>query len=155
MSTENILLYKKAYVELYYIISLLSKEEQSKIPPEFINYINDNKDQNYSFYPDLSKELLEQEYMIETKALLVNLYETYLAPESEKEFWEKYDKVCSSTLEEEKRKDFQQKNTLETFQETDNEEVKINSIETNILEYKESFFSKIKNFIKNLLKTGK
>lgn len=86
MTNEKSILYQKAYVELYELIKILSKTQQSKIPKDFIEYINNNKDNNYTFTIDNSKGILEQEYMTETKALIVKLYEKYLAPEDEKEF---------------------------------------------------------------------
>ena len=40
MTKEKSLAYKKAYVELYELIKLLTKQEQEKIPNDFIEYIN-------------------------------------------------------------------------------------------------------------------
>lgn len=98
MTEEKKLLYRKAYVELYEIIKNLPKEEQDKIPENFINNLCANMDKNYSFEMDKEKELFEQEYKTETKALFVELYEKYLAPENEKCFWKDYDKICLNMI---------------------------------------------------------
>ena len=104
MTKEKRLLYQKAYVELYEMIKMLSDEERMKIPEYFIEYLNSNMDTNYKFSLDTEKGLLEQDYMVETKALIVKLYEKYYAPESEKEFWNEYHKLCFNMIEEQKKK---------------------------------------------------
>ena len=91
MIQEKKILYKKAYVELLELIKNLSKQEQNKIPKQIIDYLEKNKDTNYIFRIDENKEILEQEYMVETKALIVKLYEKFLVLENEKELWKKYD----------------------------------------------------------------
>lgn len=96
--------YKKAYAELLEIIKLLPKEEQNKIPDTFKKNLEDNIDKNYIFVLDKEKDILEQEYKDETKALFVELYERYLATEDEEEFWRKYDKICFNMINAEKQK---------------------------------------------------
>lgn len=79
MTKEKTILYKQAYVELYSMLKKLPKEQYDKIPNKFIEHIDNEKDDNYIFKYDNSIPLLEQNYMIETKALIVKLYEKYLA----------------------------------------------------------------------------
>lgn len=97
--------YAKAYMELYEIIKNLSLKDQNKIPKEFINFLKDNMDTNYSFIFDYKKDLLEQEIKVETKALLVKLYENYLAKPEEKNFWSQYDNDCLKIEENKKSND--------------------------------------------------
>ena len=94
--------YKKAYVELNEIIKNMSKQEKQKIPKIFIENLTNKMDKDYIFVMDNKKNILEQNLMVETKALLVELYERYLAPDEEKEFWKKYDKICLNKIEKEK-----------------------------------------------------
>ena len=94
--------YLKAYVELYEIIKKLSSGDQSKIPEGFIAFLKENMDINYTFIYDDTKSLLSQDIKVETKALLVKLYQTYLANPEEKEFWDKYSRECTK-IEEEKK----------------------------------------------------
>lgn len=95
--------YKRAYTELNEIIKELSKEELEKIPNELIRNIETNIDKEYKWEYDKSKTLLDQDLMPETKALIVEIYEKYLCPENEKEFWKEYDKICINKIEEQKK----------------------------------------------------
>lgn len=112
MTKEKSALYKKAYVELYEMIKFLSDEEREKIPRYFIEYIHNNMDVNYTFNIDNTKGLLEQKYMVETKALIVKIYEKYFADESETEFWNKYHRICFNMIEEEKKVKYDSDNFL-------------------------------------------
>ena len=48
--------------------------------------------------------------MTETKALLVQLYIKYLAPENEKELWEKYNQICLNEVEKKRREKYNPEN---------------------------------------------
>ena len=162
MTNEKTLVYKKAYVELLEVLKLLSYNEQSKIPENFLKYIANNRDQNYTFYIDDSKDLLEQNFMVETKALIVQIYKNFLLPEEEKEFWMDYDKICLNMIECEKKKKYNvdifeksknkanELNNIEN-QENTNIEVAENSTDTQLIEYKEPFFTRFKRFIFKIL----
>jgi hypothetical protein len=102
MTNEKNILYRKAYVELLEIIKFLPKKYKDKIPKKIIDNLCKNMDKNYSFKMDKTKGLLEQNYTLETKALLVELYERYLAIDSEKDFWENYDRICLKMIEDKK-----------------------------------------------------
>ena len=104
MKKEKELQYKKAYVELNEIIKVLSDEQKDKIPEVFKNNLIENMDTEYKFEFDDTKGIFEQDLMVETKALLVEIYERYLAPEEEKELWEKYDRFCLNKIEERREK---------------------------------------------------
>ena len=94
--------YKMAYVELNEIIKHLSEDEQLKIPETFKKNLLKEMDKEYKFIFDNKKGLLGQTYMNETKALYIKLYKQYLA--TEKDVWKKYDSICHSIIENEKRK---------------------------------------------------
>lgn len=103
MTNEKKTIYAKAYVELYELIKNLTEQERAKIPKEFIDFVKTKMDKNYVFKINNSYGLLEQNYLTETKALIVKLYERYLAPEEDKELWKKYDMYCKKRIEEKKR----------------------------------------------------
>ena len=150
MIKEKRLLYQKAYVELYEMIKLLSDEERGKIPEYFIEYLYNNMDTNYKFSIDAEKGLLEQDYMVQTKALIVKLYEKYFAPESEKEFWNEYHNLCFKMIEEQKRKNYSPDNI---FKQTVHPESKLTepvSQEKALVEVKQGFFSKFIDKIKEI-----
>ena len=143
--------YKKAHVELYEIIKRLSNAEKDKIPPTFMNNLKNDMDENYVFVMDETKSLLDQDYKVETKALLVELYERYLASEDEKDFWKKYDRICLNMIEERKKEQY---NPDDLFKKKDNNENK-EKIECNNLPIKmekERLFDKILKWVYNIFK---
>ena len=86
--------YEKAYLELYELIKRIPLKDRTKIPNDFIEFLKNKINSNYIFKYDKSKSLLDQDVMVETKALLVQLYEKYLSKPEEKEFWNKYNIEC-------------------------------------------------------------
>ena len=158
MTNEKNIQYKKAYVELNEILKVLSKEQKEKIPKNFINNILNNMDKNYKFTFDESKGIFEQDLMVETEALLVEIYERYLAPSEEEELWRKYDRFCLDKIENEKREKynidiFRDKNTINKPNLVIRNENSLNEKNNNNIpvEYKkQKIFNKIVNFIKGL-----
>ena len=124
MIKEKMIQYKKAYTELNEIFQILSSEQKDKIPLVFINNVKNNMDTNYEFKYDISKEIFEQNLMIETKALLIEIYEKYLAPIEEKELWNKYDQICLSKIEQNKR----EKYNINIFEDSKVNENKVDNI---------------------------
>lgn len=156
MTKEKELLYKNAYSELNEILKVLSKEQKDKIPSSFIENVRKNMNVNYKFQYDMSKGIFEQDLLLETKALLVEIYEKYLAKEQDKEIWDKYDKFCLNKIENEKR----EKYNINVFEKNEsnennlNDNIKIDSIEEDkenlpIIYKKENVIKKIINKIKS------
>lgn len=139
------IIYKRAYTELNEIIKELSKAEREKIPLELIKNIEANISEEYKWKYDNSKTLLEQKILLETKALLVEIYEKYLSEEDEKEFWKEYDKICLKNIEELKESAFKNNNIFKAKEE--------NIIKHEIVERKkDTFLKKIFNKIRNIFK---
>ena len=76
---------KNAYTEVYTILKDLNEEEFNKIPPEIIETIRINRNQEYLYELDDDLELKEQEMLPETKAILFNLFRDYLSTPEQKE----------------------------------------------------------------------
>ena len=149
MTKEKTLQYQKAYVELNEILKSLSEEENSKIPKAFKDNLVKNMDKSYKFELDSSKGIFEQKLMVETEALLVEIYERYLASAKEKEVWEKYDKICLNRIEQNKKEKYNPSNmfinrNIEQCQDL-NQNI---TDETAMVAYKESIFTKIKKWFK-------
>lgn len=138
--------YKMAYVELNEIIKHLSEDEQLKIPETFKKNLLKEMDKEYKFIFDNQKGLLGQTYMNETKALYIKLYKQYLA--TEKDVWKKYDNICHSIIENEKRKKYYSNNIFKTHIEDLKREGQTKAMvkleEKNIIK---KIISKIKKFI--------
>lgn len=77
--------YANAYAEVYTILKYLKPEERNKIPQNFIKTIKENKNDNYILYIDWSKELKEQNLLIETRAILFNIFKDYLATKTQRD----------------------------------------------------------------------
>ena len=146
MTKEKSIRYKKAYTELNEIFKTLDKEQKDKIPKDFINNISNNMDKDYKFEFDSSKGIFEQDLMTETEALLVEIYERYLAPSEEKEMWQKYDRYCLNKIEEEKRKKY----NYDIFNKNENINKEISKINLPVEVKKEKFYEKIINFLKKI-----
>lgn len=85
---ENEKIYGRAYRELYVIISNLTEEMKEKIPKKVIENISRKMDKTYDFKLE-NNDIFNSEYMVETKALFLELYIRYIA-EDEEDFWEVY-----------------------------------------------------------------
>lgn len=138
--------YKKAFVELNEIIKRMSKKEKERIPQSFMKNLEKEMDKEYTYVYDENKGIQEQELKVETKALLVEIYEKYLAPEEEKELWEKYDKICLESIEEKKKRNYNPENI---FKENIKSDVNKNLPVT--IE-KKSIFARFLEIVKNFFK---
>ena len=158
---EKEMIYSRAYRELYVIISNLTKEMKEKIPKNVIENISRKMDGTYDFNLE-NNDIFNTEYMVETKALFLELYIRYIA-EDEEDFWEMYKEKRNDLFKKEIEKEY-----LVRKDENSNS-IKIKDgidIVNNIIEEKEEknflpseirekniiekFFQKISNIIKSI-----
>ena len=136
----------KRLVEVEYILRKLEEEYIKKIPQEIWDYIEENKDKNYIFKYDDSKNLLEQNLNIDTISILTYINIEYLLDEKQKmemiEFFEK-DK---SIAEQEKAELYNPEDIFKTKKE--NKEQESSLIEVKITKWYEKFFAFFKNMFK-------
>lgn len=97
--------YSLAYKELYLIILNLNKEMREKIPKNVVENIERKMDKTYDFNIEEGKDIFSSEYMLETKALFLELYTRYIA-EDEEEFWEVYKEKRNGLLKKEIEKEY-------------------------------------------------
>ena len=76
--------YKKRLVEVDEVLDHLSEENLSKIPLEIRQAIKENKDKNYVWKFDETKELKDQGLSKDTIAILAYLNSEYLLNEEQK-----------------------------------------------------------------------
>ena len=158
---ENEKIYGRAYRELYVIILNLTKEMKEKIPKKVIENISRKMDKTYDFKLE-NNDIFNSEYMVETKALFLELYIRYIA-EDEEDLWE---------MQKEKRNDLFKKEIEKEYlvrKDENSNSIKIKDgidIVNNIIEEKEEknflpseirekniiekFFQKISNIIKSI-----
>lgn len=135
---------KHAYSEVYAILNLLSWNLINKIPENIWKNIEDKRDkENVVEIYDI-KEYHASE---QTSKLLAVLYKNYFATDEEKNIIIAKEKILFQRKQEELQKKY---NSDDMFKNKDNklESIKVTENKTNITEYKESIFTKIKNWIK-------
>lgn len=156
---ENV--YKKALKEVYEFINILSDEERNKIPQIYISNIEKEMDASHQFVYDITKKLSEQNFMNESKAIIVDIYIKYFSEKKECEKWEKYYKISNNLIEERKIKEFNPDNIFtdnnkrieERENETKNiEETALTRIDNNIFK---DIINRIKSIIKKFFDRGK
>lgn len=97
--------YSLAYKELYLIILNLNKEMREKIHKNVVENIESKMDKTYDFNIEEGKDIFSIEYMLETKALFLELYTRYIA-EDEEEFWEVYKEKRNGLFKKEIEKEY-------------------------------------------------
>ena len=101
---EKEMIYGRAYRELYVIILNLTKEMKEKIPKKVIENISRKMDKTYDFKLE-NNDIFNSEYMVETKALFLELYIRYIA-EDEEDFWEMYKEKRNDLFKKEIEKEY-------------------------------------------------
>ena len=142
---------RNAYKEVYTVLQDLNEEEYNKIPPEVIETIKENSNEEYEFV--LNDELEEQLLLPETKAILFNLFRDYLATPVQKEKIIKMQTEERKKLEEKKKQNYDNVDIFKTNKNKDVEE-KVNIQELQLVQIKKGglfrkLINKIKLFFKN------
>ena len=135
---------KNAYKEVYTILQELNEEEYNKIPPEIIEAIRANMNEEYEYELDDEVELKDHQMLPQTKAILFNIFRDYLAIPEQKE------KIIRMQNEERQKNEIKKQKQYNTdvFENKQKENSKQNQQETTqLIEYKENIFKKILNKI--------
>ncbi|MDR0978558.1 MAG: hypothetical protein LBL91_01215, partial [Lachnospiraceae bacterium] len=75
--------YNNAFAEAFVILNLLNEEEYNKIPSEMLNVISSNMNKEY-YYEIQDDFNLDSNMLVETKAILFNIFRDYLCTEEQK-----------------------------------------------------------------------
>lgn len=147
--------YNKRLVEVDEILNYLSEEDLLKIPEEVRNTIKENKDKEYVWKYDVSKELKEQNLSRDTIILLSYLNMEYLLNEEQKKYMQQLHELNEKKLEELKTEKY---SVDDLFKKKKKEETQITEKveEKSLIECKEeNIFTKVINKIKNFFKKFK
>ena len=149
--------YKKAYKEVLEIIKYFPQKEYAKIPKEKIDFYKNNMDKNYDFTINPEIDLAEQNISKEANAIIVNLFTDYYATEEQKVKIKEILDLNQEKEEQSKREKYNPDNIFKKInkEEKNDEEIITNTTNTALVEYKESFFTKFKNFIFKILHINK
>lgn len=140
--------YNKRLVEVDEILNYLSEEDLLKIPEELRNTIKENKDKEYFWKYDETKPLKEQDVSRDTIAFLSYLNMEYLLNEKQKEFMQQLHELNEKKLEEAKVEKYSVEDLFKKNKPQQEETEEIEQ-ELSLVEYKESFFTKVITKIKN------
>lgn len=142
--------YKNALVEVDAVLDCLQYEEYIKIPPNIINAIKLNKNDEYIFEYDEELDYENWNLMSEAKAILYNLFKKYLATDEQKQYFKQKEQLEIMKLERAKEKKY---NTYELFKMKEENISKENKNLKSLIEVKEKkWYKKIFNFIKKYLR---
>lgn len=143
------MLSSKAYTEVYYIICHMSDEMRSEIPEKIINNIKNRMDKNYNFVIE-DDDFENVKLLDDTEKILSVLYTDYLATDEEREIILNKEKIINK-----RKKENEYKVTVinDVFNQQENSNTYNFVSSSNLVEKKEeSWYRKIINFLKNLLK---
>lgn len=147
--------YAKAYREVLEIIKYFPKEEYAKIPKEKIEFYKKNMNRDYNFTINPEIDLSEQNISPEANAIIVNLFTDYYATEKQKNKIKEILDLNQKKEEQAKREKYNPDNIFKKEEKVQNtyieEKITENSNSTALIEYKESFFLRFKNFIFKIL----
>lgn len=135
--------YKIAYGEVLEILKYISKEEFNKIPHNMVEMFRENASNENKFVYNPNKTLQEQDVSEIARTIIAILFRDYWATETQREKI-----LAKQNYDREKIKE-EIYNTNNIFQKHDTNQ-KQNSMtnEVAMVEYKESIFTKIKNWFK-------
>lgn len=150
--------YARAYTEVIEILKYVPEEDVNKIPKEKLDFYKNNMDTEYDYKIDTTKEFESQEISDKTKAILANIFRDYWATPYQKERIEEKEKNDIKKIEEEKREKYNPDNIFKNTNQKSVDKVIKEESETEendnlpIEVKKESFFKKLINFLKSLIK---
>ena len=148
--------YANAFTEVYKILECLDEEEYEKIPKSFVNVIETYRNKEYVYEVNEEQDLMKQEMLPETKAILFNMYRDYFAQNEEKAKIKNFQQSALKKIEKQK----QEKYNINVFdikedeiiENNKNSEKSQNLENTSLIKIKkQSFFRKILNKIKEFL----
>lgn len=158
-------LYAKACTEVLEILSHFSEEDISKIPSDKIEFFKQNCDKDYDYKIDPEVDLAEQYISEEANAIIIGLYREYFATEHQKNVLDdilKHNQILAdresrtkynpdNVFENKQEQEVQNSNNSNNYVQKEKEESYDENQDVQMIEYKESFFTKFKNFILRLL----
>lgn len=146
--------YKKRLVEVDEILNYLSEEDYNKIPEDIKNIIQENKDREYIWKYDETKELKDQDVDRDTIVILSYLNSEYLLSAEQKELMEQIYELNEQKAKDElkeRQSEIKVEDLFKNKQEENDE--KEDEAKKEIVEVKkESFFRRVLNKIISICK---
>ena len=142
--------YANAYTEVYEILSYLNKEEYSKIPEELLEVFEENRNLEYEYEINKEQDLTKQPMLVETKAILLNIFRDYLSTPEQSQKIKQWLQADREYLEKQK----QERYGNNVFEKNGKKECNADKLDVQLpIEIKkQSIFQKIINKLKKFLK---
>lgn len=142
--------YANAYTEVYEILNCLDKDEYNKIPVELIEVFEENRNLEYEYDINEEQDLTKQPMLIETKAILINIFRDYLATPEQSQKIKQWLQLDREYLEKQKQESYG--NNI--FEKNSKKEWNADKFDVQLpVEIKkQSIFQKIINKLKNIFK---
>ncbi len=141
--------YKIACSQVVKTLEYMPEWQLIKIPHAVVEYYKRNMDKEYSFEINTKFPLSKQQYSKEAAIILTAISKKYLLDENENKKIDEVLKENSIKLENQKRELY---NPDEIFKKNAKDTLKSENIDTQMIEYKESIFTKIVKFFKNMFR---
>lgn len=154
----NRLLIPKAYVEVLEILRHIPLADYNKIPAEIIENMQLNADKEYKYIITSFNNFQEQKMLKETETILAVLFRDYWATEEQRKKILEKENYDLSVIEEEKRKIYNPDDIFKKANKnskTNDSETPENRNTTSLIEYKETFFTKLRKHIFKILHINK
>lgn len=142
--------YANAYTEVYEILNCLDKDEYNKIPVELLEVFEENRNLDYEYEVNEEQDLTKQPMLVETKAILLNIFRDYLATSEQSKKIKQWLQADREYLEKQKREKYSN-NIFENKGKKECNTEKAN-IQLPIEIKKQSIFQRIINKLKKIFK---
>ncbi len=139
--------YARAYVEVLECLKLLPYKEYAKIPNDVIDFFEQNKDNEYKFQIDTTKDLKQQNISREANSTILVLFRDYFATETEKENLKKVLQYNENIYQEELRNKYNIDINFNKRVENRSQEINTQNLPAKV---NENIFARFLNKIKNI-----
>lgn len=144
----NVSNFPNAYKEVYTIMKYIDKKDLALIPQEFIEMIKTKMNEYYNFEYDINCSFDQQKILRETKAIFAYIFLNYWASEEQAKLIREQFKEDLKHDEIEKNKKYNPNNIFKSKRDITRDTDLQSS--NQIIEYRDSIFTKFKKFIKTL-----
>lgn len=146
----NINVYEEAFAEVVEVLNYIPMNVYNKIPKKYIIFLEENCSEKSSFVYNIALPFEKQNISDTAKNILGMIFRLFIIEQSKKE------ELNHKEQDREKKEEFEKfikYNTDELFKNKNTYENVLKCIpqENALIEYKEKFFTKFKNFLKKLL----
>ena len=146
--------YSNAFTEAYAIINCLEEDSYKKIPKELLEVLEKNRNKEYEYIVENEEDLTEQPMLMETRAILFNIFRDYLATPEQKEKIIKMQAEERKQNEEKKRKEYYANKEVKADKKVELKgDVKEEIVDLITVKPKETMWNKIKNMLGSILKS--